>query len=78
LISGEKDLSRMTFEERMDLYKTKYHAERRGGRQDRHRKEQNDIPQKLAEILQEQNVPASQEFQKPKGLFSRLLGIFKK
>jgi len=76
LISGEKDLSRMTFEERMDLYKMKYHSDGRGGRQGKHRKERFDTPEKLAEILQEQqpeqNAPAS------KGFLSRLLGIFKK
>jgi ATP-dependent RNA helicase RhlB len=78
LISGEKDLSRMTFEERMDLYKMKYHSGGSGGRQDRRRKEKkekNDIPEKLAEILQEQREHNAPE---PKGLFSRLLGIFKK
>jgi ATP-dependent RNA helicase RhlB len=72
LISGEKDLSHMTFEERMNLYKMKY---RPGGRQDKRKKEKDDIPEKLAEILQEQqeqNDPA------PKGFLSRLRGIFKK
>jgi ATP-dependent RNA helicase RhlB len=76
LISGEKDLSHMTFEERMNLYKMKYHSGGHGGRQGRrHRKERLDTPEKLAEILQEQpeqNAPA------PKGFFSRVLGIFKK
>jgi ATP-dependent RNA helicase RhlB len=74
LISGEKDLSQMTFEERMDLYKTKYQSDGRGSRQDSPRKEKNDMPEKLAEILleQQEHPPA------PKGLVSRLLGIFKK
>ena len=74
MISGEKDLSQMTFEERMDLYKTKYQSDGRGSRQDSPRKEKNDMPEKLAEILleQQEHPPA------PKGLVSRLLGIFKK
>jgi ATP-dependent RNA helicase RhlB len=82
LISGEKDLSQMTFEERMDLYKTKYHSGKRGGRQDSgYRKEKNDMPEKLAEILHEQSektAPESKGFGKPKGFLSRLRGIFKK
>jgi len=76
LISGEKDLSQMTFEERMNLYKMKYRAGGRGERQGKHnKKEKNDMTEKLAEILQEQpalNAPPQ------KGLISRLTGIFKR
>jgi ATP-dependent RNA helicase RhlB len=77
LISGEKDLSQMTFEERMDLYKMKYHA---GGRQDSHRKRKRDTPPKPADILEQtvQNAPAPEGFQEPKGFLSRLLGKFRR
>jgi ATP-dependent RNA helicase RhlB len=85
LISGEKDLSQMTFEERMNLYKMKYRSGGHGKRQDRHKKERNDTPEKLAEILQEhqeQNAPAHkgspQGVREPKKFLGRLLGIFKK
>jgi ATP-dependent RNA helicase RhlB len=75
LISGEKDLSQMTFEERMDLYKTKYQSDGRGRRQGKQRKEKDDMPERLAEILQEQPPQNAPE---RKGFFSRLLGIFKR
>jgi len=83
LISGEKDLSQMTFEERMDLYKMKYHGggrgvfnvrqqknKRRGGKPDAAQKPANPQPQQQRQP--EQNAPP------PKNFLSRLLGIFKK
>jgi len=77
LISGEKDLSQMTFEQRMDLYKMKYRADEKGGRRGRQqgRGPKNETPQKLAEILHEQSEKNASA---PKKLLSRLLGIFKK
>jgi len=79
LISGEKDLSQMTFEERMDLYKMKYHGGRRGQRKDSRR----DTPHKPADPQQQRQNPPEQNAPAPakgeqKGFFSRVLGIFKK
>ncbi|MCL1931282.1 MAG: DEAD/DEAH box helicase [Treponema sp.] len=69
LLSGEKDLSRMTFEERMGLYKMKYHKEGGG-----HKKKTapHKPPQQTQQTQQPQGAPAK------KSALSRLLGLFKK
>jgi ATP-dependent RNA helicase RhlB len=72
LLSGEKDLSQMTFEQRMDLYKMKYHDREHKGRQ----KEKRHTPHKQPVIQPPQKPP--EQITRAPGFFSRLRGIFKK
>ena len=73
LLSGEKDLSRMTFEERMGLYKMKYHKE-----SGEHKKKTAPHKPPQKQPPQPQQAQQPQEAPAKKSALSRLLGIFKK